>query len=143
LLQQGRIEKANELLGQGYHFKGTVEAGKGLGTSLGFATANIEQTVVPVLLAEGVYGGCAYIDGTAYRAAICLGESKVFEGQNSAPIEVHVIGWNGSLNGTELLVEPQYFIRPFIDFETPAQLIETVKENIRWVAEDMPFIPTC
>lgn len=73
-LEEGKIQKANELLGREYFVSGEVCEGHGRGASvLGFPTANIVYPANKVLVAPGVYGVEAEIDGTVYKGVANCG----------------------------------------------------------------------
>ena len=50
LLNEGKIEEANNLLGYNYSFTGTVIKGKQIGRTIGFPTANIDNQNVKKIL---------------------------------------------------------------------------------------------
>lgn len=55
LIEQGRIEDANRLLGYPYAISGVVVHGNGIGSTLGFPTANISYSPSKLLPLSGVY----------------------------------------------------------------------------------------
>jgi riboflavin kinase/FMN adenylyltransferase len=62
LLQEGKVEKAAELLSYNYPLEGNVIHGDQLGRSIGFPTANIELIEKEKLIPkEGVYAGIVYV----------------------------------------------------------------------------------
>ncbi|MDD4316468.1 MAG: riboflavin kinase, partial [Clostridia bacterium] len=63
LLEKGDIESANILLGDSYFVSGTVQKGRGVGTSIGIPTANITVPALKQLPLEGVYKTLTETDG--------------------------------------------------------------------------------
>ena len=55
LIEQGQIEDANRLLGYPYAISGMVVHGNGIGSTLGFPTANISYSPSKLLPLSGVY----------------------------------------------------------------------------------------
>ena len=133
LLLDGQLDQANTLLGYPYTLIDVVKPGRGEGVDFGFATANMELAPNKRVLAEGVYGGYAYVDAKQYRAAIAVGVSPVFQAETSANIEVHILDFEGDLYGQRIEVQFLHRIRPMIEFASEDELIATVLDNIDWV----------
>lgn len=64
LIEQGRIEDANRLLGYPYAISGMVVHGNGIGSALGFPTANISYSPSKLLPLSGVYSATVDIHDT-------------------------------------------------------------------------------
>jgi riboflavin kinase/FMN adenylyltransferase len=107
LVDQGRVAEARALLTAPYRIRGEVVAGAGRGAKIGFPTANLYgiDTLLPAL---GVYAGCALADQRIWPAAIHIGPNPTFSEQ-SLKVEVHLIGWQGSLLGQ--VIEVDYWVR--------------------------------
>src|SRR6185436_13023228 len=103
LIQAGDVSAAAELLTQPYRIRGMVTHGAARGAKLGFPTANLDaiDTLLPAL---GVYAGRAILPGQAWPAAINLGPNPTF-GEEAVKVEVHLIGFNGSLYGQAIEVD--------------------------------------
>ncbi len=139
LLLDGDVEGANQLLGYPYTLRDEVKPGRGDGAQFGFATANMEIASNKRVLAEGVYGGYALVDGVRYRAAVAVGTSPLFQASSSANIEVHILDFSGDLYGKSLAVEFVARIRPMIEFSSIEELVATVLDNIEWVRTNLPL----
>jgi len=137
LLSEGKIEKANELLGRPYFLKSTVMPGRGHGVDLGFRTANLRITHMIQALGDGVYAAWASCGGKRFKAAVSVGVSPMFEKSTTATCEVHILDFSGDLYGCDIKVEFLNFLRPMIHFESPEQLSETVLSNIDWVRHNL------
>jgi riboflavin kinase/FMN adenylyltransferase len=103
LIAEGRVQEALRLLTQPYRLRGMVTHGIGRGHSLGFPTANL-SAIDTLLPAEGVYACRVMIDDRAWPAAANLGSNPTF-GEDAVKLEVHVIGFQGSLYGRILEVD--------------------------------------
>ena len=107
LVGEGRVAEARALLTQPYRIRGEVIAGAGRGATIGFPTANLHgiDTLLPAL---GVYAGCALAGQRVWPAAIHIGPNPTFSEQ-SLKVEVHLIGWQGSLLGQ--VIEVDFWVR--------------------------------
>ena len=103
LLREGRVDQANACLTRPYRIRGMVTHGDGRGAAIGFPTANLEA-IDTLLPAAGVYAGRGmHAEGT-WAAAIHVGPLPTF-GQHGSRVEVHLLGFRGSLYGTVLEVD--------------------------------------
>ncbi|HWA97346.1 MAG TPA: riboflavin kinase, partial [Pirellulales bacterium] len=103
LIAAGKIDEAGRLLTQPYRIRGMVTHGAGRGAKLGFPTANLDA-IDTLLPGFGVYAGCAYRNGQRWPAAINVGPNPTFS-QHALKVEVHLIGFEGSLYGDPLEVD--------------------------------------
>jgi riboflavin kinase/FMN adenylyltransferase len=86
LLQEGRPRLAAQVLGRPFRLIGKTIPGRGVGTKLGFPTANIDP-IGQIIPAEGVYAGYVVVGdcledvvfgGLRRPAAISIGRAKTF-----------------------------------------------------------------
>lgn len=91
LLDQGKVEVANMLLGRNHATEGIVEHGRKIGRTLGYPTANISREAEGHLPADGVYAGYLVADGVRYPAAHSVGTNDSVEAVPRL-LESHVIG---------------------------------------------------
>ena len=103
MIQQGDVAGAASKLTQPYRIRGLVTHGAGRGHKIGFATANVEaiDTLLPAL---GVYAGRAITTTQSWPAAINIGPNPTF-GEHALKVEVHLIGFEGTLYGQPLEVD--------------------------------------
>ncbi|MCM1451282.1 MAG: bifunctional riboflavin kinase/FAD synthetase [Clostridium sp.] len=118
----GNICQANAMLGRPYSITGAVEAGRRIGRTIGFPTANVRPKLDNALIPErGAYACIAIIDGKEWKAMTNIGVRPTI-GQGLAPtIETHVIGFSGDLYGKEIEV---LFLRRLRDERRFASLDE-------------------
>jgi riboflavin kinase/FMN adenylyltransferase len=139
LLAAGQVEQAGAMLTRPYRIRGMVTHGAARGARIGFPTANVDaiDTLLPGL---GVYAGIARTLTGDWPAAINLGPNPTF-GEHATKVEVHLIGFDGSLYGQPLEVDflrRLRDIRPFAGIdELKAQLLRDVEEAQRIAAEAM------
>ena len=111
--------------------------GRGAGDGFGFATANLDLSDCEVMLPrEGVYGAYGIVDGVRYAAAVNVGVARSFA-EATAPVEAHLLDFDGDLYGREIRIEFEEWLRGPRVFETKDELIETVMGNIAWVREHL------
>ena len=136
LLADGECEQANALLGHPYVFEGAVLKGRGEGTDMGFATANISLPAMMQVLGEAVYAAYVTVDDVRYKAAMSVGVAPTFA-DATASCEVHILDFDGQIYGDVIQVEPVHYLRPMIKFDSVDELIATVKGNIQWVRDSL------
>ena len=129
LLQEGKIEEANDLLGRNYAIKGKVVGGKKLGNTLGWPTANIEPTDNYVIPKHGVYSTSTIIDREVYLSATSVGKNPTFKDEG-LKIETHIIDFNKDIYGKEIELQFKHYIRNEIKFNNVEDLKQKVLEDI-------------
>ena len=133
-LLNGDIGAANGMLGREYSLFGKVVHGKGLGTRLGFPTANISLSDPDKLLPkEGVYAVRTEISGLVYSAVMNVGTNPTVQDREEPRtyIEVHIIGFEGNLYNQLLRVEILRRIRDERRFESLDALKKQIEQDIR------------
>lgn len=115
-LREGKIEKANELLGSPYFISGEVVRGNAIGHTIGFPTAN--QIIKPyrIVPKHGVYATTTTVDGVCYRSVTNIGIKPTISGQREPLSETHIIGFDGELYGKNIRVSFHSFLRPEVKF---------------------------
>ena len=118
--------------------EGRVDAGRRLGRTLGFPTANI--AVGPDLTAaDGVYRARITVDGRPYDALSNLGTNPTVGGSERR-LESHLLGFRGALYGRTVCVELLERIRDERTFasldELRAQLRQDRAEVLRRAAAE-------
>ncbi len=133
LVGEGRMDEARALLTQPYRIRGHVTTGEGRGAKIGFPTANLEgiDTLLP---AQGVYAGSTCLAGRTFPAAIHIGANPTF-GQQQLKVEVHVIGWQGSLVGQTVEVEFLSRLRGTERFAGVDQLVAQLRRDVARAAD--------
>ena len=137
-LREGAVAQAKRLLaGRQHDIVGTIVHGRGAGDGFGFATANLDLANCETMLPrEGVYGAYGIVDGVRYAAAVNVGVARSFA-EATAPVEAHLLDFDGDLYGKEIRIEFEEWLRGPRVFETKEELIETVMGNITWVREHL------
>lgn len=112
-LQQGKLHRANRLLGRSYSLVGQVIRGQQLGQQIGFPTANLQLPAEKYLPCQGVY--CVRVQGAILEhpqiGVMNLGCRPTIDGTQQT-IEVHLLDWSGNLYEQALTVYLDQFLRP-------------------------------
>lgn len=125
LVRSGDVEAAARLLGRPAEIEGRVVRGDGRGAELGFPTANLD--VAPELLVpgDGIYAGAAL----GYRAAVSVGTNPHYGGSERR-IEPHLLGFDGDLYGSRLVVEVWSRLRGEQAFHSEDELVEQIARDV-------------
>ena len=136
LLAAGELDEAAHELGRRYFVRGTVQAGRGEGSKMGFPTANIRLPRYIQRPAAGVYAGFALDGSTAWPAAINVGIPPTFAGEAGvAELEANFLGFTGDLYDEDISILFCCQLRSQQKFDTMEALVSTIKGNIEDVRE--------
>lgn len=130
LLAAGDVKSANALLGRAFSYTSTVVRGKGVGTELGFPTANFKLEKGKQPLKLGVYGGRAVVDGTERKAVINFGTCPTFNGTETL-IEAHIVGLTGEQYGKTVTLFFDNYIREIRRFFSAEELKKQLAEDVK------------
>lgn len=112
LLNDGDIDKTNELLDRFYHVEGIVATGNKLGRTMNFPTANIRLTESYVLPKLGVYAVLVKLNGDTFKGMCNIGFNPTFNLALKPKIEVHILDFNQDIYGKTVRL---YFIKRIRD----------------------------
>lgn len=129
-VQRGDLDGAAQLLGRRFTILGSVEAGRQIGRTLGFPTANLRahnEQFPP----DGVYA-VRVRDGVISRPGVAnIGLRPTVEsGQVERRLEVHLLDFDGDLYGRELEVEFCACLRPERKFAGLAELRAQITQDV-------------
>lgn len=130
LLNEGKVEVANLLLGRNHRTEGVVEHGRKLGRKLGYPTANISRDAEGYLPADGVYAGYLIADGVRYPAAHSVGTNDSIEAVPRL-LESHVIGRDDlDLYDKSVICEYVAQVRGWAKFESLELLTQQIAKDV-------------
>ncbi|MBL4887846.1 MAG: bifunctional riboflavin kinase/FAD synthetase [Flavobacteriaceae bacterium] len=130
LLTEGEIEKANQYLGYHFSLSGKVVKGKGLGKSLGTATANIHiKEDYKLIPKKGVYVVMSNIEGKKTYGLMNIGVNPTL-GENPLSLEAHFFKLDKDLYNTTLNVELLKRVRDEKTFNNTEELKKAIAEDI-------------
>ena len=131
-IADGNINLANEYLGYNYQLTGKVIAGKQLGRTLGFPTANIEIAEnYKSIPKNGVYVVKSNIDDKTVFGIMNVGVKPTFD-DKKLTIEVYFLDFEADLYHKNLTIELLTYLREEKKFDNLASLktqIESDKQN--------------
>jgi riboflavin kinase/FMN adenylyltransferase len=124
----GAVREAADLLDRPYRLRGTVVSGQRRGRKIGFPTANLEQieTLVP---GDGVYAVRVLSGAETWPGAANIGPNPTF-GEHVRKVEVHLIGFQGELQGQVLAMDFLDRLRDTRRFADVTQLVEQLHRDI-------------
>jgi riboflavin kinase/FMN adenylyltransferase len=102
LVNEGKTDAAQRLLGRPYTLTGLVASARHIGHALGYPTANLE-TGEQLLPLDGVYATYAMADGVVYPAVTNVGPNPTVAGKRRT-VETYILHEDMSLYGAELSV---------------------------------------
>lgn len=119
-LEKGDVKGARSLLGRYYGISGTVIKGEGLGSKIGFPTANLVTD--ERLPAPGVYAAFCTIDGKTHRCMVNIGTRPTVSDARKLSVEVHIFELNENLYGKYMTVSFVERLRSEYKFESTKAL---------------------
>ncbi|MGC8650834.1 MAG: bifunctional riboflavin kinase/FAD synthetase [Hydrogenobaculum sp.] len=125
LLKEANLDDVKKYLGRDYSIKRKVVRGKGLGSKIGFPTANISNTS-NMCLKEGVYA----VKVNNYLGVANYGKRPTVENTNQNILEVHIIDFNGDLVDNVLNITFLGFLREEKKFNSIEELKTQIKTDI-------------
>ena len=102
-LKQGNVAKAMNYLGYPYFLSGVVKAGKAIGRTIGFPTANLSN-IATLIPGDGVYFCFASCQGEKYQAMVNIGRRPTFSGDERT-VEAHLLNFSGDIYDQEVTLE--------------------------------------
>lgn len=141
LVEEGRVEAAQALLGRPFTLRFPVVHGRELGRKLGVPTINQPLPATHVVPRLGVYVAAVWVDGRRLPAVADIGD-KPTVGSDRVQAETHILGFEGDLYGREVSVELLRFQRDEIRFDSVEELARQMHRDIqeagRYVQENRP-----
>ncbi len=125
LLLNGDVKAANEALGYEYSLTGIITAGKQLGRTIGFPTANLDVNDKNKLIpANGAYATIAITaDGSKHKAMVNIGRRPTVDVKDAPiTIEAHLLDFNRDIYGQSLTLKFIKFLRPEKRFNSLEEL---------------------
>jgi riboflavin kinase/FMN adenylyltransferase len=127
----GDVEKANQLLGYPYFFRGYVVEGNKLGRKLGYPTANLQiQDADKLVPANGVYAVQAQVEGEPriLNGMMNIGTRPTVDGTQKT-IEVNLFDFAEDIYNRHLKVFVKHHLRDEVKFDGLDKLIEQLHKD--------------
>ncbi len=141
LIGGGELPAALRLLGHPFVVAGTVTAGKRLGRTLGFPTANLSPVQERQLLpGNGVYAAYAQLpDGRAIRAAVSVGVNPTTDMDGARKVEAYLLdGFDSDLYGQPLELDFRVKVRGEAHFPSLDALVSQMRRDVSHVETLLP-----
>ncbi|NCC44289.1 MAG: bifunctional riboflavin kinase/FAD synthetase [Clostridia bacterium] len=129
-LQEGNIEKVNELLGYPYFVKGKVVHGRQLGRTWGLPTINQRPEDGKLLPPFGVYASRTFVNGKVFFGISNVGVKPTVE-VPFAGVETFLFECNEDLYDKEAWVEFYHFVRLECKFDSVEELRGQIQRDAR------------
>lgn len=127
LLENGEIEKANQMLLHNFYYENYVVQGKGLARKLFKPTANIIDNKI-VDLKSGSYVSITMYENKFYKSISFIGIPKSFE-DNRSFVETHIFDFDKDIYSEKIRVYPIHFIRENQKFNDIKDLEKSIKND--------------
>lgn len=128
-IENGDIDKANEMLSRPFTVLSLVVHGRALGRTLGIPTINQLLPETQVLPKFGVYASFVRFDNRTYYGVSNIGVKPTIS-EHEAPIcETHILNFSGDLYSKTVRVEIIDFIRPEMRFGSLDELKLQMKKD--------------
>lgn len=128
-IKNGKIEKANEMLGRKFTISGTIVKDKGLGKKIGFPTANIKPKENMLLPEAGVYSTCVMLSGQLYKSITNVGTCPTVN-DNNVKLETHILDFEGDIYGDAIKIIFISKMREIITFENITALKNQLHSDV-------------
>lgn len=132
LLADGKIEEANELLGEPFLITAPVISGAQRGRKLGFPTANQKYPEEKCPIKNGVYRTRVTIGMKNFDGVTDIGVRPTFDG-DCILAETYIIGFKGDCYRNNIKVSFLEFLRDEKKFDSEEALRAAIKENVEYV----------
>jgi riboflavin kinase/FMN adenylyltransferase len=128
-IASGDLDQASACLGRIFRVSGEVVTGAGLGSKIGFPTANLEVCGMQ-LPPNGVYA-VKVLRGGSIQTGVCnIGLRPTVDASANAPVvEVHLFDLSADLVGENLSLEFVKFLRPELKFSGLEELQEQIARD--------------
>lgn len=129
-IQEGNVQRANELLARSYSIAGTVVDGAKRGRALGFPTINLKYDQVRVLPKEGVYAVNVNIENEGFYGVCNIGFNPTFVQDHQMKVECHILDFDRDVYHKKVVVEFVARLRDEKKFSGREELIAAIENDI-------------
>lgn len=126
---EGEMEMARLMLGRPFAIYGEVYPDTQRGTNLLRTPTSNVRPEIDLVPAHGIYAGIALLEGRRMPAAVYIGTRPTFNGDHVV-IEVHILGFNGSLYGARMGVELIFKTRDDHKFTHLHELLSQIQQDV-------------
>lgn len=111
--------------------RGRIIHGRGLGSKLGYPTANLEAKGKIDNIPDGVYASRMRFENSAhqYQGVTSVGVASTV-GAKERTIETYLFDFNGKLYGERVILELMAYLRPMRTFSSLEKLKQVIGKDI-------------
>jgi len=129
LIEQGRVDEVQPMLGR-YHFiSGRVVSGHRRGRNLGFPTANL-ASVTELLPGDGIYATILELQNHCWLSVSSVGRNPTF-GEGSRTVEAFILDFAGDIYGEAVKLSFVQRIREERMFAQIEDLVTQMREDVQ------------
>jgi len=129
LLTEGKVHKANRLLGRPFSSRGPIVAGMGVGRKHTVPTLNLAP-IEEQLPKVGVYVTHTLLSGVPHDSVTNVGFKPTF-GDHRLTVETFLLEFSGQIDEADMEIEFLYRLRDEMKFQNPAILKVQIQEDAR------------
>lgn len=126
---EGKVAKANELLGYLYETTGFVIHGDARGRTLGYPTANVLSDPDVFMPKIGVYAVKLQVGNIWYDGMASIGYNPTFGYRKNISVEVHLFDFKKEIYGENVRIKWVKYLRDEERYESKEALIEQLKQD--------------
>jgi len=130
MLQEGKTEAANVLLGSPFSYRGEVVYGRQVGRTIGIPTANIQTDETLVRPAIGVYAAKVLVGEERHWGILNIGKRPTVNNGDDISVEVHILDFDQDIYGKVIEVQLLEFYRGESKFTGLDDLKGQIKKDI-------------
>lgn len=130
LLEQGRMEQVEAMMGAPYSVSGVVEHGKKLGRRLGMPTVNLLPPKDKLLPPKGVYFSKAQVGEKLYDAISNIGYKPTVSQEKVIGLETYLYDFDQNIYGEQITVYLESFKRAEMRFPDVEELKKQMERDI-------------
>ena len=131
LVEEGRMEEAEKMLGMPYTLVGCVEHGNHIGHTLGFPTVNLLPPAGKLLPPNGVYYAAVRYNGKVYKAISNVGTKPTVSSEKRMGVESYLYDFHQDVYGKEATVCLRHYERPEQKFDSVESLKHQMQKDIQ------------
>ena len=132
---RGNMEDVRRMLGKPFSMTAEILQGKHVGRTIGFPTINFAAPADKILPPNGVYATRTVIDCRSFDSITNVGKRPTFDDGEYRTVETNIFGFDEDVYGKIARVEFYRFIRPERKFDSPEELMEEIRRNVKEVKE--------
>ncbi len=130
LIEDGKLEQANAILGYPYGFSAEIVHGASIGHTIGFPTINQLLPKGKICPKHGVYASSVTVDGKKMYGVTNIGVKPTVTDRNSLLSETYIIDFSGNVYGKYADVRLYKMLRPEKKFSGLEELTENIRKNV-------------